>query len=327
MAALVGSQAVEHGLIGGALHFRIQRGVDTQPAFVNFVAAVFLFQIAADFFGKVGRQRIGITLQVQDDGGGFGAGGFGGGDFAVLQHGVQDQVAAGGGALHVHQGRIVVGSLGKSGQQGGFVQSQVAGMLAEVELGPGLEAIDAVSQEYLVGVQREDLRLGKAALDLDGEHDLFDFAAEGALLGEKQIARKLHGDGGSALGAASGTEIAIGGSQHAPEVNPPVTVEVLVLGGEHGITQDFGEIVVRIDDAALQGEGCDHVSLVVVEFGDGAGTEGLELAHLGQVGGVDDEHAREGPHQDGRQQHEGKGDPPHQPAPADADGRYPVIKR
>ena len=61
VTALIGGQAVEHGAVGGVLQVHIERGVNPQAAFVNLVAAVFAFQIAADFLDKIRRQRIGIV--------------------------------------------------------------------------------------------------------------------------------------------------------------------------------------------------------------------------------------------------------------------------
>ena len=58
VAALVGGQAVEHGLIRGLLHVDVERGVDLQAAFVDLVGAVLAFEIAANFFDEIWSERI-----------------------------------------------------------------------------------------------------------------------------------------------------------------------------------------------------------------------------------------------------------------------------
>ena len=67
MAAFVGGQAVEHGAVRGALHIHVERCVNSQPAFMDLVAAVFAFQIPADFLDKIRRQRIGIMGDFEPD--------------------------------------------------------------------------------------------------------------------------------------------------------------------------------------------------------------------------------------------------------------------
>ena len=132
---------------------------------------------------------------------------------------------------------------------------------------------------------------GEAALDLDGQHDLLHLAAEVAIGREEQIARQLHGQRRCALGAALQHHVAPGGTEDAPHVDAPVAFEIFVLGGDQGVAQDFGEIAVAVDDAALQSELADDAVLVVIELGDGGRAVVLEFGHLRQVGGIDEDHA------------------------------------
>ena len=67
---------------------------------------------AANLFHKVGRQRVGVGLQVQPDGLFLGGGGLGGRNFAVLQHGVDHQIAATKRALRAVDGRVGAGRFG-----------------------------------------------------------------------------------------------------------------------------------------------------------------------------------------------------------------------
>src|SRR5712692_10878975 len=68
VSPFINGQAVEYGAVGGALQIHVERRVNPQTALVYLVAAVLGFQVAADFFDKIGRQGIGFVGQVQADG-------------------------------------------------------------------------------------------------------------------------------------------------------------------------------------------------------------------------------------------------------------------
>src|ERR1700691_1480116 len=104
-------------------------------------------------------------------------------------------------------------------------------MLAEVVFRSSFESVNTLPQIDLIGIQGKDLFLGKRPLDLDGEKNLLQFASKGLLAGEKKVTRQLHGQGRSALGAASRCQIVIGGAEHAKQVDPPMAFEILILDG------------------------------------------------------------------------------------------------
>jgi hypothetical protein len=89
-------------------------------------------------------------------------------------------------------GGVVGGSARQSGEQGGLGKSEFEGRFAEVILRAGLKAVDALTEVDLIGVEGEDLVLGEVALDLDGEQDLLQLAAEGAFGGQEQVFCQLH---------------------------------------------------------------------------------------------------------------------------------------
>src|SRR6185437_4464527 len=183
---------------------------------------------------------------------------------------------------------------GKSGEQRSFFQLEVAGMLVEVIFGAGFKAIDAVSQEDLVGGEREDLLLGEVALNLHGQHGFLDLAAEVPLGRKKQVAAPLHGQRGRPFSPTVRLNVAPGGACHAPEVDSPMALKILVFGGEDGVAQDLGDVVILGEHAALQGERANYTSLGVIKFGDSAGTVLFQFADLGQVSGVDDQKSHQG---------------------------------
>src|SRR5579872_913207 len=221
-------------------------------------------------------------------------GGLRGGDLAIFEHGVDDKIAALHGAVGMVDGRINRGSFGQSREQGGFVEREVPGRLAEVILRGSFKSVNAVAEKNLIRVKREDLRLSKAALDLDGEHGLLNFALPPAIGREKKIARELHSERGRALDLAARLDVAIGGSDDAPEIDAGVTIEILVFNGDQGVAQNGRKIVVGDNNAALQGDGADHPAVIVVEFGDRTGTVGFERIDLRKVGSVNEEHSSGG---------------------------------
>ena len=230
------------------------------------------------------------------------------GDHAVRLHLAEDQVAAAQGLLRIEQRRIGDGALGQAGQQRGLGQVQIFGVLGEVELRCGLEAVHAAAEINLVAVEREDLLLGEGALDLDGEIGFLHLAGGGAIGGEKKIARQLHGQRGSALGAAVGAEIVPERAGDAEDVDAPVRFEVLVFDGDDGLAQDGREVVVVDDDAALQSKGADDAALAVVEIGRGGGPVALEVVDLRQIDGVDQGEAGQRTGDDGEKQEHREGE-------------------
>src|SRR5579885_829664 len=118
--------------------------------------------------------------------------GLGGGDLAIFEHGVDHEIAALLRAIGMIDRRIDCGAFGKSREQSRFIERELLGRLAEVELGCRFKAVDAVSEKNLIGVEREDLRLGEATLDLDREHRFLDFALPASVGGEEEVACELH---------------------------------------------------------------------------------------------------------------------------------------
>ena len=199
--------------------------------------------------------------------------------------------------------RIILRRLGKSRQQRGFFELQLLRRFAEIVFRRRLIAVSAVAEKYLVGVEGEDLRLGEAALDLDGEQRLLHFAVERAVGREKQIAGELHGERGCSLHFPAGFDVAIGRAYDAPDVDARVPVEILVFDRDQRVAKNFRIIVVGGDDAALQRESADDSALSVIEFGDGTGTVTLEFFDLRQVRRVDQQQPNRRAH-GGREQDE-----------------------
>ncbi len=223
-------------------------------------------------------------------------------DFSFFVHAMKHEVAA-----RERERRIIERrksrAVDHAGEQRGFLEFQVADGLAEIKLRGGFESVVAVGEINLVGVHREDLRLGVAALDLKSEKNFLHFAAEGAVAAvEKKIAGELHGDGAGSAGDAMLEDVARGGAGDARKVDAPVIFEVLVFDGGDGVVEDFGDLLVGHENPALEREAADHLAVVGVDFGDDRGAIGFEGADFGELAGVDKEESAGGAEGDGAEE-------------------------
>ena len=170
------------------------------------------------------------------------------GDGAGFDHGVEHQVAALDGALGMAEGIEVVGPLDDAGEQRALGQIELAHIFAEVGLRRLAEAVDgeaaALAEVDLVGVHLEDLLLGEAMLELEGDDDLGELALD-ALLGRRGRSRA------PAAWSAWSRPAACGGqtsrqtaSASAAVVDAAVLEEAAVLDGEHGLHQVRRNLVV-----------------------------------------------------------------------------------
>src|SRR5207244_12905454 len=95
----------------------------------------------------------------------------------------------------------------------------------------------------------------------------------------------------------------IGRAENAPDVDADVALKVFILDGNDGIAQHGRKIFIVRDDAALQREAADDVTLIVIDLSDGVGTITLQLRYLRQVGRVNQEQSRDRS-EGGRGQHQ-----------------------
>ena len=239
-------------------------------------------------------------------------------------HPVQDDVAPGHVGLPGRRLEALGGGDGR-GQRGRLRQAHVLDRLvAEVVLGSGGDAVDALAEVGLVQVVLEDLVLAVAPFQLDRVHGLAQLAVDGPRVAGDGLLDQLLGDGAAALGVAARAQVGHGRPGDAPEVDPVVLEEAVVLDGHDGVADPLGDVLEADHPAVLvqpdggQGRlavgGVDHRPLGRV------GQRLLERRHVAQlVDGVPGQAARRDHHRqqgdagdqgDGRDQ----GDDQHQPA-------------
>ena len=101
--------------------------------------------------------------------------------------------------------------------------------MAEVGLGGGAHAVGALAQVDALQVLEQDLVLGRAPVELAGQHQLADLAHERALLARVGVLHVLLGDRRAALDEARAAHVGQKGPGAAPQVDSTVVVEVAVL--------------------------------------------------------------------------------------------------
>ena len=190
--------------------------------------------------------------------------------------------------------------LRQAGQHRGLGHRQVGQGLAEVDVGRRRKAVGPLSQEDLVHVDLQDLRLGELPLDLQGQQDLVDLAGEGLLGAQVEVARHLHGEGGCAL-ALGLVELRHRRARHAQVVHAAVAVEARVLDRQHRFLHHLGDLGDGRVDAPLLTEFTQQHAIGRQHPQRQLGPVVGEAADVGQVGvGHRQRHAHQQQH---RQHH------------------------
>src|SRR6267154_6231802 len=188
VATLISCKAIEHGLSCGPLHIHVETGVDPQAAFVYLIGAIFVLQITAQFFYEIRCERIRIRSDVQAQWRTASCLGFTRCDLSILQHVVDDQIAAVLRPLRMIDGRIERRRFWQTCNQRSFWKSEFLCCFAEIKFRCSFKSIDAVPKINLVGVQSENLLLGESPLNLDRQQCLLNLAMKRPVRRQKQVA-------------------------------------------------------------------------------------------------------------------------------------------
>jgi hypothetical protein len=94
----------------------------------------------------------------------------------------------------------------------------------------------------VVAIEREDLALRVALLDLNRQECFLDLPVERLLVREEQIARQLLRQRARA-GALPANHVLDRGDDDARKAEAEVGVEALILGGDDGLTQQRRDLV------------------------------------------------------------------------------------
>ncbi len=295
MALVVRAEPVLDRLVGQVLQPRIERRRHGQAVFVERLRPVLTLEVLAHFLheerGDAGRL---IGLPARDDWLLLGFVGPRLRDVVLVRHPLEHDVAAGHRPLHVHERTLPLGRLENAGDERRFLEAELLVRLVEVQAGRSLDAVGPVPHVHLVAVDREDVFLRVALLDLDRQDDLANLALEEFLLGQAElieVARDLLRQRARALIAAPFDDVDEGGDENAPDVHADVAFELRVFRRDDGLLQRRVDVVVADDDAALGGELADDFALRRIEARNGARRVVVERGHLREVARVREENA------------------------------------
>ena len=164
-----------------------------------------------------------------------------GGDEAVVLHTLDDVELARAGTFGVVDGVIGRRRFGQASQHGGFGNAQILNRFAKVGFGCCRKTICAVAQENLVQVDFKNLVFAQQMLELVGQQQFVNFAGEGFLRRQVDIARHLHGDGGGSL-AFGATHVGQTGTRQTDVVHPAMLVKTCVFDRQHGLLDHIGDV-------------------------------------------------------------------------------------
>jgi hypothetical protein len=289
--AVVGAQRVEllladgNRMLRGLLQLEVEGSGDDEAAAVDGIRPIEILQLLEDEVDEV--RRLAAALLFEDEvqrrvlrlvrlrlv------------DHPLLDHGAQDHRLAGLGAIFVQQ-RIVIGwSVWQAGEQGGFREVELAGVLAEINLRGGLDAGGMVAVEDAVEVQLKDVILLVSRFQLRRDERFAELYEEAPLrrLQHRNLGQLL-GNGARALLRPPGKRIDDAGLHDPEPVNAVVLVEVLVFDGDGGVAQRRADLVEvdRADPSALRVAFFDELTVAIEQFYASGGQ--VELARIGQRG-------------------------------------------
>ena len=138
----------------------------------------------------------------------------------------------------------------------GFRNRQFVHRFVEIDQRRGGDAVGAEAEIDFIEIEFEDAVLRIGALDAHRQQGFLDLAGEGDLVGQKEVLRDLLGDRRGALRTLVGAKvlrIRHGRARHAGEVDAAVLVEVLVLGREERVGDEFWHRLDRQIEAPLLG--------------------------------------------------------------------------
>ena len=215
-------------------------------------------------------------------------------DEAFFGHPLQRVVAPARRGLRVDVRALADVALNDPGDERRLLELEVPGGLAEVQPRRRFDAVGAVPEVRGVAVQRQDLALGEALLQLDGDDRFLDLALPAGDAGagvhaaphvvglQEEHPRQLLGDGAGA-GALLVHHVLDGGDDDARQAEADVLLEVLVLGRDDRLAEQGRDAVVVHDQPSLLGELADDVAVAGIDAGDRAGRVVVERRDLRQV--------------------------------------------
>ena len=165
-----------------------------------------------------------------------------GADVSLGPHARQHDPAARDRPLRVAPGRERRRRADQAGHEDALGQAQVPRPLLEEAARHRLHPVQAAAQADPIQVQLEDLVLGEHLLQHHREDRLPRLASQGAPIGKEQGARELLGQGAAPLRQPALLQVVEGRPRDGNGVDAGVSVEAMVLDGDHGVAKVGGDL-------------------------------------------------------------------------------------
>jgi hypothetical protein len=199
--------------------------------------------------------------------------------------------------------------LDDAGNHRGLFERDILRTLAEVEPRRGFNAVGAVPEVGLIGVQGENFALRVPLFDLYGDKDFADLAL-GALVADgeadlfgKQSAGQLHRQRAAARHETPAENVAADARKHGRNAQAEVCVEALVFGRDDRVAQMRRDFVVGDDEPPFGRKFRQRVAVRRIHASDRARRVVVQSRNERQVAGVGEHHAAEDTKQrDGNEQ-------------------------
>ena len=227
-----------------------------------------------------------------------------GGDVAVFGHAIDDVIAPRDRFVALAERVVVVRPFRQGGEVGRFRDRKLVHRLVEIQQRRGGDPIGAEAEIDFVEIKLEDFFLRVGALDAQRQQRFLDLALERHLVGQQEVLGDLLGDGRGALRPAARAvvlDVEQPGARNAVNVDAGVLVEVLVLGGDEGVGDEFWNRLDRQIEAALIGVFGEqravgrmhprhHRRLIILKLRIVRQVLGIMPQQAGGRGNADDEH-------------------------------------
>ena len=278
--AAVGGQALKHGGLRQALGLKVETGLDHDGFGARPDQAVQLrhhpireiaraWRTGGAHDARAGLRRRQPCFEIE---------------IACFLHRLQHHQRAFMRGVGIGERVVARGRLDDARQDCRLGESKLGGMLAEEFLRCRFQAIQAGAEIDLVEIQAQDLILGVAGLQIDGERRFLKFSLIGAAGREEQILGQLLRQGRAALHHAARRHVAHGGARQAEGIDAEMAAEAAILDGDEGVHDIVGQVGNRHGLALGQTAPRDQAAMIV-EQGDILRRGGRhQIAHIGQAG-------------------------------------------
>ena len=164
-------------------------------------------------------------------------------EIAHVHEAVKHVVPAAFGTLLVHAGVQARRGLNEAGEHGAFLWGEILSVLIKVGVGCRLDAVGIAAEVDRIQVGVEDVLFFPLVGHLDGVDELARLAHVGVFVAHQGVFHVLLGNRGTTTGGVIAGDLTQHRAAQTGEGKAGVIPEVAVLGGEHGVLHEDGDLI------------------------------------------------------------------------------------